>query len=422
MAMRVLEYGKDDLKAVMSRAGVDYHDIWGIVGKIVDSVKSGGDDALREWTKKLDGVGNASIRIAPEELEAAYERTEKAVINALETAHMNIKAVHKAQLGAMKKEWTLKVAEGVLVGERMTPIMSVGCYVPGGRASYPSTVLMTATPAKMAGVKRVVVASPPRISDTVLAACRIAGVDEVYQAGGAQAIAALAYGTETIAAVSKIVGPGNRYVTAAKMQVYGQVAVDMPAGPSEILVIADGSADPVIVAADVLAQAEHDPAAQCVVATDSKRLAEAVAAEVERGANNSGRREILGKSLENFTILMTASTEESVRFANDYAPEHLEIHTAKPGAVAEKILNAGAIFIGPYSAVAAGDYASGGNHVLPTSGAAKYSGQLSVRDFLKSTSIQRITRDGLKKLAPSILALAQQEGLTEHRKSIEKRL
>ncbi|MFH1055225.1 MAG: histidinol dehydrogenase [Candidatus Altiarchaeota archaeon] len=420
--MRVLVYGVDDLKPAIDRQGVDYSKAFKIVRGIIDSVRREGDKALREYTKRFDGVSIGSIQVSRTEIDKAYSKTDPKVIRALKRAHANIQALHKVQYQGIQEEWSYAVDEGVWVGEKTTPLPSVGAYVPGGRAAYPSTVLMTVTPARIAGVKRIVVVSPPPVPDSVLAACKIAGVDEVYQVGGAQAIAALAYGTKSIRPVSKIVGPGNKYVTAAKMLVYGIVNVDMPAGPSEVLIIADGKANPVYIAADILAQAEHDPNAQCILATDSDRLAKEVMREVEGESKTSKKADILSQSLRNFTVVKTQSITEAVKFANEYAPEHLEIHTKNPDNISKRITNAGAIFIGPYSPVAAGDYASGGNHVLPTGGAARYSSQLTVRDYLKTTSVQKITKEGLRRIAETITTLAQEEGLTEHKKSVEKRL
>ncbi len=420
--MRVLEYGGDDLKPVLERSAVDYAAILDDVKEIVEGVRSRGDRALFEYTLKFDGVELKKLQVSTKQVEEAYSRTDDAVVKALKHAHSNVKSFHEMQLQGMEDEWEYMVEEGVTVGERIMPLESVGCYVPGGRAAYPSTVLMTVAPAKIAGVERVVVVSPPEVKDSVLAACKIAGVDEIYSVGGAQAVAALAYGTESIKPVHKIVGPGNKYVTVAKMLVYGTVDVDMPAGPSEVLIVADDSADQEFIAADVLAQAEHDPSAQCVLVTDSAELTGSVTEEVKKEAGISKKIEIISKSLENFTIIKTKSVDESLAFANDYAPEHIEIMTKNAEKDSKKIRNAGALFIGPYSPVAAGDYASGGNHVLPTGGAARFSSQLSVREYLKSMSVQKITREGLEKLGTTISILAETEGLTEHRKSVEKRL
>jgi histidinol dehydrogenase len=334
------------------------------------------------------------------------KRIDKNLLKALKHAHSNITKYHKEQFKHIKKSWNIEVEAGVNVGERISAVDSAGCYVPGGRASYPSTVLMTAIPAKVAGVKRIVVTSPPEISDAILAACSICRVDEIYRVGGAQAVGALAYGTESIKKVSKIVGPGNKYVMAAKNLVYGIVDIDMPAGPSEVLIIADNSANVDFIAADLRAQAEHDPDAQCILVSDSKMLLDNVSK----------------KAPENSIGVLAGNVKDCIEFANLHAPEHLEIIAKNARSVAEKIINAGAIFIGPYSPVAAGDYASGANHVLPTGGAARFSSPLSVRDFLKTTSVQEISKTGLKKLGTTIISIAEAEGLDKHKESIEKRL
>jgi histidinol dehydrogenase len=281
---------------------------------------------------------------------------------------------------------------------------------------------MTALVAKIAGVPRVVVVSPPPIPDVILAACAIAGADEVYQIGGAQAVAALAYGTKSIRRVDKIVGPGNKYVTEAKRQVYGVVDVDMLAGPSEVLIIADESADASFVAADLLAQAEHDPDARCVLATPSKNLAAAVKKETAKQLRTLPRKKIIKASLDGAAIVLTKNLAEAVLFANDYAPEHLEVITKNPRKVAEKVKNAGAIFVGPYSPVAMGDYCSGGNHVLPTGGSARFCSPLTVRDFLKTSCVQEAGEKGLQKIAEALKSLAESEGLTAHAESVRKRL
>lgn len=421
--MRVLTLGKDDLGGVMERPGIDYGQALDTARQIIEAVKAQGDKAVLDYTEKYDKTRPKTLRVADEEIEEAHSRCDSKVIEALKQAHANIRSLHSIQYDKIVCEWSHDVADGVTVGERIAPIESVGCYIPGGLAPYPSTILMTVTPAKVAGVARVVAVSPPKnLTDTVLAACKIAGVDEVYRVGGAQAVAALAYGTQSIKPVAKIVGPGNKYVTAAKMLVYGKVDVDMPAGPSEVLVLADGSANPSYIAADVLAQAEHDPDAQCIVATDSAKVIDAVKAEVAAQSKTSEKVEIITKSLQNFTIIKTKSIADAIDFANDYAPEHLEIQTKNADDVAKKITNAGAVFIGSFSPTAAGDYASGGNHVLPTGGTAKYASPLSVRDYLKSTSIQKITRKGLEGLANTITTIAGEEGLLEHKRSVEKRL
>ncbi len=420
--MRKLRYGRDDMAEVISRKGIDYSAARQTAQQILDEVKAEGDAAVLRYTAKFDKVELASIKVSKQEMVDAVHRIDEDLRTALLESKANLEKVHLSQLASMSTSWETEVEPGVMVGERLTPIKSAGCYVPGGRASYPSTVLMCVIPAKIAGVDRVVVATPPPISDAVLAACHIAGADQVIACGGAQAIAAMAYGTESVKSVRKIVGPGNVYVTAAKTLVYGTCDIDMPAGPSEILIVADAVADPGFIAADILAQAEHDPHAQLVLVTDSEGLVGAVAEVVKELSASSERSEILSESLPNLIAVLTHSVGESCEFANEYAPEHLEIHTKDSHKMASRIRDAGAIFIGPYSPVAAGDYATGANHVLPTSGAAKYSGQLSIRDFLKSTSIQMLNRKGLKRLSKTILTLSKHEGLFEHGRSVSVRI
>ncbi|MFH1403036.1 MAG: histidinol dehydrogenase [Candidatus Altiarchaeota archaeon] len=421
--MKTVNYPGRKAEELISRTNLDYNQVLESVRPIVEDVRKNGDKALTKYTRKFDkySLSPGNMRVTEKEIKAASQRIPT-IVKALKKAHKNIKAFHSIQYKEIDAEWDYYVEEGVKVGEKTTPLKSVGCYAPGGLASYPSTVLMNCVPAKIAGVERIAVASPPPIPDAVLAAAKIAGADEVYRMGGAQAIAALAYGTRHVQPVDKIVGPGNKYVTAAKMLVYGTVDIDMPAGPSEILIIADSSAKPSIIASDLLAQAEHDPNAQCILATDSPKLVKAVNSELEAMIRASGRSEILKKSRENMAAVIVKNKRFAVEYANKYAPEHLEILVKNPTKIAAEIRNAGAVFLGPYSPVAAGDYASGGNHVLPTSGAARFSSPLSVRDFLKTTCVQEMTKEGLKRLSNTIITLAQEEGLLEHRKSVQERL
>ncbi len=422
MLMQTLKTRDKELENVLKRSTIDYQKSAQAVSEIISDVRQKGDEALIRYNLKFDKQQTPTLQITEKQIDDAVKRLDKQTLASIKASHKNIKKYHLVQSKNIKRAWQTKIAEGVIAGEKILPIPSVGCYVPGGRASYPSTVLMSVTVAKIAGVKRVVVASPPKISDTVLAACKISGADEVYQVGGAQAIAALAYGTQSIKSVSKIVGPGNKYVTCAKSMVYGAVDIDMPAGPSEILIIADESSNPKYIAADILAQAEHDPNAQCVLTTHSQKTIDAVKSIVQDEVAKSEKKDILLQSLNNITLIKTNSLKDSIDFANEYAPEHLEIHAKNQDKIAKKITNAGAVFIGEYSPVAAGDYASGANHVLPTGGAAKYASQLSVRDFLKSMSTQKITLKGLANLSKTITTLAKAEGLPEHAKSITKRL
>lgn len=407
--MDVIRYPREVAKAknLIERKTPNSSKVSSVVGEILDNVSKNGNPALFNYTKKFDNFNltKKNLRVSKAEIKNAYKKADKNLIKALKHACKNIKKFHSEQFKKINKKWNVKIDDGIVIGEKISAIDSVGCYIPGGRASYPSTVLMTCVPAKVAGVGRVVIASPPPISDAILVAAEICGVDEIYRVGGAQAIASLAYGTETIKKVSKIIGPGNKYVMAAKNSVYGVVDVDMPAGPSEILIIADESANPKFIRADLLAQAEHDPDARCVLVTNSPKLP----------------KKIKIKNKKNIACVLVKNLNDAVKFANEYAPEHLEILTKNPEKIEGKIKNAGAIFIGSYAPVAAGDYCSGGNHVLPTSGAAKFASQLSVRDFIKSSSVQKIDKKGLEKLRETIEKLADAEGLKEHKKSVSVR-
>ncbi|OYT53265.1 MAG: histidinol dehydrogenase [Candidatus Altiarchaeales archaeon ex4484_2] len=423
--MKILHYREEnaeELKALVGRDSVELDEAMESVKPIISQVKSKGDSAIYVLTRKLDkyNISPENIKVSDSEIRKAYSRTDKRLVKALEDAALNIGKYHAEQYGKIEKNWETQTSDGVQIGEKIIPLKSVGCYIPGGRASYPSTVLMTTLPAKAAGVSEIILVSPPPISDAVLVAADICGIKEIYRVGGAQAIAALAYGTESIPRVDKITGPGNKYVLAAKMLVYGQVDIDMPAGPSEVLVIADESANPGFIAADVLAQAEHDPSAQSIVVTTSKEIAEKVLEEIGKQLKDLKRKE-LKQSLKNSAIILTRDVEECIEFANLYAPEHLEILTKNPEDTVKEIRNAGAVFIGPYSPVAAGDYASGGNHVLPTGGTARFASELSVRDFLRNMSIQHLTKEGLSKLRHTICEIAGAEGFQAHKKSIDKR-
>lgn len=421
--MKLAEYVQD-LSHILERTAVDYSSALKTAQEIIQKVQSEGDDALNELTEKYDGkkIRENEILVGEDEIRKAYNAVDEEIVKALQYCRESITVYHQRQYDTIKKDWMIKAEKGVEVGERTTPLKSAGCYVPGGKAVYPSTVLMTVIPAKIAGVERIVVTTPPDIDPVILVACDLAGADEIYRAGGAQAIAALAHGTETIKPVDKIVGPGNRYVTAAKMLCYGKVDVDMPAGPSEVLIIADEQANPEYVMWDLLAQAEHDENAQAILVTDSRNLAEEVKKQLEKQIRILERKKILETSQDNIYAVITNTMQESVEFANTYGAEHLVVNTQSPEKISDKIHNAGAIFLGEYATVAAGDYASGANHVLPTGGAARYSSQLSVRDFLKTTSIQKIDKKGLETLSEAILALSKAEGLEAHGKSVSERL
>lgn len=395
------------------------------VREIIARVRAEGDRALKEYTKRFDrfDVEKAGMRVERSEIEAAYEATDAETRAALELAKERIEAHHRRQ---MPTDTRYKDALGVELGWRWTPISAVGLYVPGGLASYPSSVLMNAVPARVAGVERITITTPTpdgRLNPLVLVAADIAGVTEILRIGGAQAIAALAHGTETIAPVDKIVGPGNAWVSAAKRQVFGQVGIDMIAGPSEVLVVADGENDPTWIAADLLAQAEHDTAAQSILMTDDPAFAEAVAAEVERQLKQLSRAEIAGASWRDFgAIILLRSLEEAPTLIDRLAPEHLELATAQAESLLQRIRNAGAVFLGRHTPEVIGDYVGGSNHVLPTARSARFSSGLSVMDFLKRMSILRLDSGQLRALGPAAVTLARAEGLEAHGRAVSIRL
>lgn len=395
------------------------------VRDILADVKARGDAALIDLSKKFDAVDLATrgLRVTADEVEDAVRACKPETLDALTFARDRIADHHGRHL---PKSETYQDPLGVTLGHRWTAVESAGLYVPGGLASYPSSVLMNAVPAKVAGVERLVIVVPaPRgeLNPLVLAAARLAGVEEIYRVGGAQSIAALAYGTETIRPVAKIVGPGNAYVAAAKRQVFGTVGIDSIAGPSEVLVIADKHNDPDWIAADLLAQAEHDSAAQSILLTDDAAFADAVEAAVGRQLETLPKREIAGASWRDFgAIILVGSLDEAPPLADRIAAEHLEIATRDPDALAGRIRNAGALFLGAYTPEVIGDYVSGSNHVLPTARSARFSSGLGVLDFMKRTSILKLDADSLGRLAPAAMTLAASEGLEAHRRSVEIRL
>ena len=393
------------------------------VSAILKIVMEDGDSALRKYTKQFDGADLEDIEVTEEEIEEAFQSIDAELIHHLEIAAGNIRTFHTAQLPP--RRWFIEVSPGIELGQMVTPLKSVGAYVPGGRASYPSTALMTIIPAKVAGVEKVVMCTPPRSDGTVdpltLAAAKVAGADHVYRIGGVQAIGAMAYGTETVMSVDKIVGPGNVYVTAAKMQVRNLAEIDFPAGPSEVLIIADGSADAKMAASDIIAQAEHDPNAVSVLITTSVALASEVKEEVLRQAEETPRHEIVKASLANAAVLIADSIQVCIDFSNEFAPEHLEIMVSDEDSVLDRIENAGSIFVGKYAPVSAGDYASGTNHVLPTAGYAKIYSGLNINHFVKYSSIQKISKNGLKTLKSTIITIAKKEGLQAHADAVETR-
>ena len=394
------------------------------VEAILEQVQQQGDQALLELTERFDGVRPDPLRIPPERLAAAWEATAPALQNALTLAHQRILAFHEQQRPA---DLAVTGPHGERLGRRWRPVERAGLYVPGGRASYPSTVLMNAVPARVAGVGRLVMVTPPgpggEPNATVLAAAHLAGVEEVYRVGGAQAIGALAYGTETIPAVDVISGPGNLYVTLAKKAVYGRVAIDSLAGPSEVLVIADHTARADQVAADLLAQAEHDPLAAAILLTTSEALAAAVPAALEAQLQGHPRAEITRTALNDWGLIVVCdSLTQAARLSDCFAPEHLELLVEDPESLAEQIQHAGAIFLGAYSPEAVGDYLAGPNHTLPTSGTARFAGALSVETFLRHTSLIQFNQEALEATGAAVITLAESEGLHSHAESVRRRL
>ncbi|MFB6297350.1 MAG: histidinol dehydrogenase [Salinirussus sp.] len=388
------------------------------VAGIVDRVREEGDVALREFTREFDDVDLGNVDVS-DRAARAVDDVDDGFLSALETAAGNVRTFHERQL---PEDWRIEDG-GRELGRRFRPLGSAGVYVPGGTAAYPSSALMGVVPAVVAGVDHVAVVTPPPVEPETLAAAEIAGADAVYRVGGAQAIAALAYGTETVDAVDCVVGPGNRYVAAAKTAVRGDVSIDFVAGPSEVLVVADGTADPEFVAADLLAQAEHDPDAAVAAVTDDPDLAGAIRDAVESGVADRDRAETVRSALDNPAsgVFLARSMSEATLFADEYAAEHLAIQAADEEAILDRIDSAGSAFLGAYSPVAAGDYATGPNHVLPTGGTARLVGGLSVDTFLRSTTVQRLDESALAALRETILTLADAEGLEAHAASVERR-
>ena len=394
-------------------------DVKDTVNTIIEDVKTNGDAALFALTEKFDHQKLASLRISREEIDAAYDSVAPELVQALIEAEARI--TQFPELHTRKTMWLEEMAPGIPLRVKTTPLDRIGAYIPGGRAAYPSTVLMTTVAARVAGVPEIVVCTPPPVNPLTLVALDIAGVEEAYQIGGAQAIAAMALGTETIKPVQKIVGPGNVFVTQAKMMLREYADIDFPAGPSEIGIIADSSAEPAFIAADVLAQAEHDPNAACVLVTDSDKLASSVGEEIAAQIATAPRREIMEKALAHSGYVIAEDMEDAAALMNRIAPEHLSIQTADPLATLSGIHHAGSIFIGPYTPVACGDYASGTNHVLPTAGYAKSYSALDVNHFMKRSQVQIVTREGLETIGDVIETLATAEGLAAHANSVRVR-
>lgn len=416
---------KNILENLLKRSPNQYENYAETVNQIIEDIRKRKDLALFEYTKRFDKaeLNRDSIRVSAEEIKEAYALIDPDVLNVIRKAAKNIEIYHAKQ---KQYSWFDSEPSGIILGQKVTPIGAVGVYVPGGKAAYPSSVLMNVIPARVAGVERIAMVTPPdsdgKVYAGTLVAANEAGVTEIYKVGGAQAIAALAHGTESIRKVDKIVGPGNIYVALAKKAVYGHVSIDSIAGPSEILVIADETANPRYVAADLLSQAEHDELASAILITTSQEVAEQVSLEVERFTETLSRKEIIIKSLENYGYILLADTiEEAVEAANEIASEHLEILTRDPFLIMTKIKNAGAIFLGEYSSEPLGDYFAGPNHVLPTNGTAKFFSPLGVDDFIKKSSIISYSREALETVYPDIVKFAKAEGLTAHANSIAVR-
>ncbi len=420
--IKMMKYGEVPSSEIFAR-GTAETDVSDIVADIIAEVRQKGDAALLAYAKQFDKADLQALEVSEAEIDAAFQKVEPAFIAVLQQAAENIRAFHRRQV----RNSFVITGDGIVTGQKITPIAKVGLYVPGGTAAYPSTVLMDAIPAKIAGCKEICITTPAlpdgSINPVILAAAKIAGVDRIFKTGGAQAVAALAYGTQSVPKVDKIVGPGNAFVAEAKRQVFGLVAIDMIAGPSEILVIADGKSNAAYVAADMLSQAEHDKMASAVLVTDSMALAEAVSAELERQLALLPREEIARTSIEqNGKIIVADRLDDVIAVANEIAPEHLELCVDNPFDYLDKIENAGSIFLGRYCPEALGDYFAGPNHTLPTSGTARFSSPLSVDDFVKKSQYTYYTKDALGAVADQIALFAQKEGLEAHAKSVTIRM
>ncbi len=413
------------LESLLKRSPNQYDSYQDTVNEILNEVKEKGDEALFRYTKKFDKaeITSDNIRVTGEEIQEAYAQVEASLVEVMKKSLANIQDFHKKQL---RNSWIETREDGVILGQRITPLESVGVYVPGGKAAYPSSVLMNIIPAQVAGVERIVMVTPPgadgKVNPATLVAADLAGATEVYKVGGAQAVAALAYGTASIKKVAKICGPGNIFVALAKKTVYGHVSIDSIAGPSEILVLADETANPRYVAADLLSQAEHDELASAILVTTSEELAVKVEEEIQEFLKTLSRADIIQKSLENYGYLLVAdSMSDAIRAANEIASEHLEILTKNPFDTMTRIKNAGAIFLGEYSSEPLGDYFAGPNHVLPTNGTAKFFSPLNVDDFIKKSSLISYSREALEPIHKDIIQFANAEQLTAHANSIAVR-
>lgn len=427
--MRIVELTKEStanlLEGLLKRSPASYGKFESQVNEIIENVRAKGDEAVFGYTKQFDGadINAGSVLVTEDEIKQAYESVDPSLLAVIRKSLVNIKSFHEKQ---RQQSWFASEENGIILGQKVTPLEIAGVYVPGGKAVYPSSVLMNVVPAKVAGVSRIIMATPPgkdgKIYPSTLVAAKEAGVDEIYKAGGAQAIAAMAFGTKSIPKTDKIVGPGNIYVALAKKAVFGYVSIDSIAGPSEILVLADESADPVYAAADLLSQAEHDEMASAIFITDCSALAQKVSDEIGRQLEKLPRKDIIKKSLDNYGYILVADNmEEAIEAANKIASEHLEILTKDPFTVMARIRNAGAIFIGPYSSEPLGDYFAGPNHVLPTNGTARFFSPLSVDDFIKKSSIISYSQEALRAVYKDIVQFAECEQLTAHANSVRVR-
>lgn len=416
--IKIMKYGEVPNSEIFARS-VPKTDVAGTVAEIIKNVRENGDKALFEYCEKFDKAQLSSLAVTKEEIDEALSLVEPEFLEILEKAAKNIRKFHSRQV---RNSFIINDEDGIVIGQKIIPVDRAGLYVPGGTAAYPSTVLMDAIPAKIAGCREVVMVTPPtkdgKVNPVILAAAHVAGIDRIFKVGGAQAIAALAYGTQSIPKVDKIVGPGNAFVAEAKKQVFGVVSIDMIAGPSEILIVADGKSNPSYVAADLLSQAEHDKMASAVLVTDSEKLAGNVSTELEKQIPLLERREIARESIDiNGKIIVADTLDAAIEIANEIAPEHLELCVDNPFDKLDSIRHAGSIFMGRNCPEALGDYFAGPNHTLPTSGTAKFSSPLSVDDFIKKTQYTYYTKDALKKVAFDVAAFAKKEGLTAHAKS-----
>lgn len=416
--IKIMKYGEVPNSEIFARS-VPKTDVTGTVAEIIKNVRENGDKALFEYCEKFDKAQLSSLAVTKEEIDEALNLVEPEFLEILEKAAKNIRKFHSCQV---RNSFIINDEDGIVIGQKIIPVDRAGLYVPGGTAAYPSTVLMDAIPAKIAGCREVVMVTPPtkdgKVNPVILAAAHVAGIDRIFKVGGAQAIAALTYGTQSIPKVDKIVGPGNAFVAEAKKQVFGVVSIDMIAGPSEILIVADGKSNPSYVAADLLSQAEHDKMASAVLVTDSEELARNVSTELEKQIPLLERREIARESIDvNGKIIIADTLDAAIEIANEIAPEHLELCVDNPFDKLDSIRHAGSIFMGRNCPEALGDYFAGPNHTLPTSGTAKFSSPLSVDDFIKKTQYTYYTKDALKKVAFDVATFAKKEGLTAHAKS-----